>query len=737
MGVGLGTAGRSTAGRRVLAGDLGAAVVCALMTTTFAVSYSALIYTGPLAVGQPAGFVAIFTACMVTGLVTGLLSSLRFASASLEGNSVVVLAATAVVAGRTMGSSASAAQVSATILTMLMLSGVAIGAVMMALGLLRAGRIVRYIPYQVMAGFLGATGWSLVVGGAAVGVGAPWLWAALAAPETGAKLATTVGVGALLFLVVPRFRHPFAVPAIVAGCIALHLAIAFGLGVPLETQTAHGWLLDAPRHLSIVVPWSPATLGLVDWRALEAATPGLLATVVVAVMTIMLNTNALELATFRDADIDRELVAGGLSAAASGLLGGAPGYVGVGRSLLLLRSGATTRLAPCLAALLAGLVPLLDPSLLGFAPRPVLGGLLVYLGLQLLDEWVVRSRQKLSLLEWLTVLLVLGITIRFGFVVGVIAGVALGCATFAATYSRAMPTRARYRGDVASSFVTRTIRERELLHADAEALLVLHLQGFLFFGTANRLLQDVRAEIAAIPGRLRFMVLDFSSVDGIDGSAVSIFERIAQIAAAEGIVLVFAAVPPAVAVRLDAVPPVARSQRHIAPTLDEGLEWCEETRLTELRHDRTDHPSIHEQLAVAFGDAGMAARFIDRLDRLSVAEGEVVMEQYERSDELVFVESGRVSITLRVPGAPEIRARNVGAGSMLGEIGFLLGEPRTATVRADTDCRLLSLSRETLRRIAQEDPALSVGFYRAMTQLLAHRLVDKDAMIAALVRVAR
>ncbi len=720
-----------------LLGDLTAGAVVGLTVATFALSYTALVYAGPLAAAQPDGLIAIFTTCLVTGLGTALLSSLRFASASPDANSMVVLAAVAAGVGRAMGPTASPAALGATVLTMLMLAAAVIGSAMAVLGALRVGRIVRFVPYQVMAGFLGATGWSLAAGGLAVGVDASLHWPVVASPDGAAKLAATAAVGIGLLVLTPRLRTPFAVPATVAACIAAHHAVAAWIGVPIGTQVRLGWLLAAPTHLSVPIPWAPATLRLVDWRAMEGAAPGLFAALLVAVVTLMLNISALEVATGNDADIDRELRAGGLSAVASGLLGGTLGYIAVSRSLLLLHAGAKTRLAPCISAILAGLAPMLVPSVLALVPRPVIGGLLVFLGLQLLLQWVVRSRRSLSTFEWLTVLLVVAATIRFGFVVGVFTGVALGCATFAVAYSHAVPTRASYRGDVAASHVSRPARDRALLQADAAALLVLHLQGFLFFGTGGRLLAKVREEIAAIPGRLRILVLDFQSVDGIDGSATSSFARIGQVAAAERIVLILTAVPPAVAKRLKTVLPVAGGQQYTFDTLDEGLEWIEDARLAELRRDMADPPAVHAHLAASFGDAGMAARFITYLDERRVAAGTVIMRQHERSDELMFVELGRISILLSLDGAGERRARAVSTGAMLGEIGFLLGEPRTATLRADTDCRLLVLTRDRLRRIEQEDPALALGFHMAMEQFLAHRLIDKDAMIAALIRVGR
>ncbi len=142
-------------------------------------------------------------------------------------------------------------------------------------------------------------------------------------------------------------------------------------------------------------------------------------------------------------------------------------------------------------------------------------------------------------------------------------------------------------------------------------------------------------------------------------------------------------------------------------------------------------------MAAAFGDPVLAARFIARLESLTFAAGSVLLRQGETSDELLFVESGRITIMVRFGEGPEIRVRRMGAGAMIGEIGFLLGEARTATVRADTECRVLRLSRATLLSIEREEPELGFAFHRGMAQFLGHRLIDKDRMIAALMRGTR
>ena len=66
------------------------------------------------------------------------------------------------------------------------------------------------------------------------------------------------------------------------------------------------------------------------------------------------------------------------------------------------------------------------PRLLGYMPKFVLGGLLIYLGADQLHKWVVESRRRLSVVEYLSLLTIIVIIVQWGFVAGVLIGVIIG-----------------------------------------------------------------------------------------------------------------------------------------------------------------------------------------------------------------------------------------------------------------------------------------------------------------------
>ena len=75
-------------------------------------------------------------------------------------------------------------------------------------------------------------------------------------------------------------------------------------------------------------------------------------------------------------------------------------------------------------------------------------------------------------------------------------------------------------------------------------------------------------------------------------------------------------------------------------------------------------------------------------------DGEVLLRPGERSDKLTFVLSGRLRVH---PDAPDsANFSTIGAGDFAGELSVIDGEPVSAYVVADSDCRVLLVDADTL-----------------------------------------
>ncbi len=108
------------------------------------------------------------------------------------------------------------------------------------------------------------------------------------------------------------------------------------------------------------------------------------------------------------------------------------------------------------------------------------------------------------------------------------------------------------------------------------------------------------------------------------------------------------------------------------------------------------------------------------LDTVSLRRGETLIRQGDTADALYVVISGRFDVLLDGEADP---IAEIGPGSPIGEIAFLAGGTRTATVKAARDSLVLRLDREDFDRLCERTPQ----FWPTLTTALASRLADQNA----------
>lgn len=129
-------------------------------------------------------------------------------------------------------------------------------------------------------------------------------------------------------------------------------------------------------------------------------------------------------------------------------------------------------------------------------------------------------------------------------------------------------------------------------------------------------------------------------------------------------------------------------------------------------------PELRTGDLVAYLSEEEYARLIAATGVWNVGAGETVLRRGDPSGNLVFVESGEVEVV--DSGFGVVLAR-IGAGGVVGEVGFVDGLPRTHDVRAVGQTRLRHLSRERLLELVGGDPLLFAKVTLALAELLANR----------------
>ena len=350
-------------------------------------------------------------------------------------------------------------------------------------------------------------------------------------------------------------------------------------------------------------------------------------------------------------------------------------------------------------------------------PRAIVGGVLVFVGLGFIVEWVWDKRRSLPTSEYLVVLLILATIVVRGLLPGVAVGLVLAVVLFAVNYSRLEQVSEVEFGETYRSNVDRPLAERESLRSHGEGVQILRVHGFVFFGTSSGLLERIRKRVEA--GGLRFLLIDLRSVTGMDSSAVMSFRKVAQLAEGHGFQLVLTGGPEAVWARLERGGVVAADGVvRFEPDLDRGLQRCEDALLDEVAG------SVEGTLEQAETLAGLPPGLEPYLERMPLPEGTTLIRQNDAPDDVFVLESGRLSVEMVTPEGTRLRLRAVRPGVVVGEIAMYTGVPRTADVLAETPSVVLRLSKASIERLEAEEPELAASLHRWLAQTLAERLSD-------------
>jgi sulfate permease, SulP family len=706
-----------------------------VLTVTFGLSYSLLIFGGSLSSYLSYGVAATFISSAILAAVIALGSSLPFA---ISGPDSSTAAMTGILASsmveRLVAVDPSAPILPAVLIT-LAVAAVLTGVVLCCFGMTRMGRAIRYVPYPVVGGFLGATGCLILLGAVRVITGQQLQFATLGQFEdllTLSKLAAACVMAIVLYLTWHRSRSSFGLPAIlVGGVIAAHILFWLA-GISTAQAQAEGWTFQPPSSISFMLPWDFEALRHYPWKQLAELSGNLVAVIFVTASCTLFNTTGIEVATNREANLERELNVTGLANILTGAFGGYTGCISISRSVLNFNSGGTGPLSGLTVAAISLLMLFFAPALLGYMPKFVLGGLLIYLGADALHKWIVQSRRRLSFTEYLSLLAIIVIIVEWGFIAGILIGVVIGCATFALSASRIDSIKFSFDGSEYRSSLDRSREQLAVLSAHGGSVQGLNLQSYLFFGSANRLYQHVKALLARHP-ECRFLIFDFKLVTGIDSSAAYSFAQIKRAAHDRGIRLVLVNLQAAAEKALRSSEFIS-TEVSIMPELDHALEWCENEIIAQYEGHGDEEASLRDWFVRILGTEEDATELVRRCERIEVDAGDIIVRAGEPANSMHFILDGRVGVMIPTGDGGLTRVRSLGRYTTIGEMGLVAGAPRNATIQAEVASVLYVLSLSQFEAIKTENPMLSQKLLTFFILVMAERLTFANRLISVLRR---
>jgi sulfate permease, SulP family len=709
---------------------LAAGVIIGAVEVVLAVAFAAFVFGGVLVRHLGDGIGLYLAAAALTLGILAWRAGSRGVVGSVQDAAVAVLA---LVAASTAAKAAELARVAQTtgvvaveapdvfltVIAATLVVTVLCGVFFWALGTFRLGNLVRFVPYPVVGGFLAGTGWLLLKGGIYVASGV------LPSLRTIDNLLHSFVLqlwlpafvfGVAMLLAVRIVKRPLVLPAMIGIGLVLFVIGLLVTGSSIEEAKEGRWLLGPFDAVRLWQPWTFRALGGADWSAVLGEWAGMATAVFVASLALLFNVSGTELVLHRDLDTNEELRDAGALNVVSGAIGGIPGYHALSLTALAERMSVNARTAGLVAAFVPLAAVVFGAAFIELIPRMIVGGVLVFLGLAFIVEWVWDKRRTLPSFEYAIVLVILATIIGRGFLPGIVVGLVLAGVLFAVNYGRIELVREVAFGETYHSNVDRPLSERAALEAMGDRVQILRVHGFLFFGTSNGLLERIRIRMEATP--LRFLVIDLRRVTGVDSSAVVSFVKVVHLAEANGFELVFTGVSDQVRKQLERGGVVeSEGIVRFEPDLDRGLQRCEEGLL---------EGAVAEPPVVADGSsdgiAGMPPGLRTYLERRELPEGTVLIRQDEQPDDVFVLESGRLSVETVTPEGTRMRLRTLRPGVVVGEMAMYTGVPRSADVVAETPSVVLRLSSESIERVEAADPALAAALHRWLATTLSERL---------------
>ena len=630
-------------------------------------------------------------------------------------------------------------------------------------GLLRLGKLANYVPFPVMSGFVNGSALLIILSQVCPAMGITeqkslWLFFRHLNEIKPATLALSLST-VMLMLLLPRLtkRVPPMPLAFITGTVIYHFFAAFGFADALG-----GTIPPPPEHYTLSFIGADAFKILFSPSGHVLIPPILAATLSMSILSsldTLIATAATDEITMRRSNAGRQLIAEGFGNALAGMFGLAPGSGALARTKAALGSGMISAGAPVGIAVITLFVAFALGPVIGLMSHAVMAGLLIALGIDLIDKWTLErlrilflrgDRTASSHTDMIVVTAVVATALMVDLTTAVGVGVLLSILLFVMQMAR-NPVRRSYRATALIPGIYGDIARQRSLEHFGNSIAVLEVEGILFFGTVNEL--EMRVDALAHDGVVH-IVLDVRRLKHIDASGARALERMNSRLSKLGGLLVVGqvdkerrqtqariangdkrtqAAPRNIWIKLADFGTLSTmgTERFLSDT-DTAVALCEK----HLAAKGSAVPALYELAEphsplIRSLDRHMLRRLRACLAKISYQSGDVLILQGSAPDGAFFVASGRVDVMIDLPGTERKRkVQSLTSGSIFGEMALIDPNPRSASIIAVEPTVCYYMSSMNFERLKTEQSDIAFALLSSVAMIFAERLRATNKMLA-------
>jgi len=621
-------------------------------------------------------------------------------------------------------------------LVLLTLIGLMCGALQLAFGTIGLGRLIKYMPYPVVSGYLSGVGVLIIVSQVPKLLGVPkdtGFWKALASPALWQWQGIVVGTVTVVVMVMA----PKVTKAVPAAIIALAAGMLAYFGMAMADRS----LFELSGNPLIVGTFGGSDAGFLDgivarWNGISGVKAADVASVIIPALTlaVLLSIDTLKTCVVLDAltrtrhDSNRELIGQGLGNLATTVAGGMQGAGQMGATLVNISSGGHTRVSGLIEGVLALAAMLALGDLIAWVPIAGLAGILIVIGVRMFDRNSLNLlKSRSTILDFMVIAAVVVVALTISLMAASGVGIALAIFLFIREQIGGSIVRRRSYGNQSFSKQVRLREEMEILEKRGDQTAIFELQGGLFFGTTDQLYTALEPELKV----RRYIILDMRRVQTVDVTAVHMLEQIESTLAERNGSLIFSQLPRSLPSGRDMEQYFdevglmrAESHARVFEALDDALEWVENRILEEEVLSRAmEAPLELREIDLFEGRKDETLAELDAyMERRSYKAGEQICGRGDAGHEIFLIRRGAVRIVLPLSGKQGRHLATFGRGDFFGEMSFLDRDLRSADAFAFTDADLFVLTREHFDKFAEGHKKLAIRFMEGLARKLAIRL---------------
>ncbi len=679
-----------------------------------------------------------------TGALVGLLGSIYtgFAAAKFGGTPAQITGPTGPM---TVVSTAFIAQIVAVhganlpIIAILMALGIVIGgAVQILIGLSGGGKVVKYMPYPVVAGFMNGIAIIIFIGQIKPFLGISGDWSEFDFSVGWVPMSIAGGtVAAILISRKISQAIPGALVGLVAG-ILIYFALAAGGFAPFSSTDNPLLIGTVPnpfasweqmqRLMPIFQFGALENLGFSDFKM--AFTAGLALAVLGAIDSLLTSLIA-DSVTHTRHDSRKELIGQGIGNILSGLGGGIAGAGATVRTLVNIRAGGRTSRSGMLHSTVIFLVVMVFGTPAGWIPLAALAGILFYTAVTMVDYYSLRLIKRRNVRsEFIIMIIVTTMTVVVDLMVAVGVGCAIAAILFITQQIKQPVIHRRERGnEIFSRRVRSSAKETAILKEFGKRTLSYELKGSLFFGTTDALINDVETDLESADK----FIFDFSRVKDIDLSGVKILLSIIERLHSNKRQVYFSGLiefeqSSALSIRemLQDMGVISEvGEENIYADHDLALEAAEEALLHEHHEGyKEGQPALALLDFELFQnlDSDDVEKFNTLLKEHSIKAGDYLFAKGEAVDSFVLVRKGELNVFKQAKNK-DVRIATVSPGALLGWRALMKEEQRiTGGIRAETDVDVYLISKASFDKLENEHPTALLHFQRELLKNAVERM---------------